>query len=106
MKQNENGTVTVDYTFGSAYANIIKNIAVSGTNYTYVRSSLLFVQDQTTTQPPPFMFDTMVGKPGFVDPTGSTVSVTLTTKVRSTDACCFLLITFSSIAEDYLRQYI
>ncbi|CAL8469107.1 g8648 [Coccomyxa elongata] len=84
VKQNENGTVTVEYTFGSLYASVIKNIAVSGTNYKYVRSSLLFVQDQTTTQPPPYMFDTMVGKPGFVDPAGSDVTVTLTTESKST----------------------
>lgn len=105
VKQNDNGTVTVAYTFGSAYANVIKGIAVSGTNYKYIRSSLLFVQDQTITQPPPFMFDTMVGKPGFVDPAGSDVTVTLTTKVRSTDAyCSFLLSTVSLLTEKFAQE--
>ncbi|BDA45136.1 hypothetical protein COCOBI_06-6160 [Coccomyxa sp. Obi] len=84
VKQNENGTVTAAYTFGAKYADVIKNIAVSGTNYTYLRSSLLLVQDQTITQPPPFMFDTMIGKPGFVDPAGTAVTVTLTTKSQTT----------------------
>ena len=54
----------------------------AGTTFTYVRASLLLVQDQTTTQQPPFMFDTTLGKPGFVDPSGAHVTVALTTKVR------------------------
>jgi hypothetical protein len=53
----------------------------TGTTFTYLRSSLLLVQDQTKTQSPPFMFDTTLGKPGFVDPSGAPVTVTLTTKV-------------------------
>ena len=55
----------------------------AGTTFKYVLASLLLPQDQTTTQAPPFKFDTTLGKPGFVDPSGAPVTVTLTTKVRA-----------------------
>lgn len=54
----------------------------TGTTFKYVRASLLQVQDQTTTQQPPFQFDTTLGMPGFVNPSGGPVTVTLTTKVQ------------------------
>jgi hypothetical protein len=55
----------------------------TGTSFTYIRASLLLVQDQTTIQQPPFQFDTTLGHLGFVDLAGSPVTVTLTTKVLS-----------------------
>ena len=55
----------------------------TGTTFNYLRASLLLVQDQTTTQPPPFIYDTTLGKLGFVDPSGGPVTVALTTKVYS-----------------------
>ena len=60
----------------------------AGTTFKYSLASLLLPQDQTTTQPPPFKFDTALGKPGFVDPSGAPVTVTLTTKVRAHVGCC------------------
>ncbi len=55
----------------------------AGTTFKYIRASLLQVQDQTTTQQPPFQFDTTLEMPGFINPSGGPVTVTLTTKVPS-----------------------
>jgi hypothetical protein len=52
----------------------------TGTIFNHLRASLSLVHDQTTTQPPPFM---TLGKLGFVDPSGGSVTMALTTEMYS-----------------------
>lgn len=55
----------------------------TGTTLNHLRASLSLIQDQTITQPPPFIYDTTLGKLGFVDPSGGSVTMALTTEMYS-----------------------